>query len=64
MVRAPTGFQRHRTTLVPSKELQQLPSPDLAAEQRSPARISAVRMKNILRDIQTDYANLQHGRLL
>ena len=42
-------FQRDRTTLVPSKELQQLPSADLAAEQCSPARIRAVRMKNILR---------------
>jgi hypothetical protein len=64
MVRAPTSFQRDRTTLVPSKELEQLPSADLAAEQRSPARIRAVRMKNILGDIQTDYANFRHGRLL
>jgi hypothetical protein len=64
MVRSPTGFQRDRTTLVPSKELKELPSADLAAEQRPPARIRAVRMKNILRDIQTDYANFRHGRLL
>jgi len=38
-------------------------TPELLAKQDGSSGINAVRMKDLLRDIQVDCANLIHGRL-
>src|SRR5690606_20697454 len=58
------GLQRHQASWLPGEELQQLHAADLPAEQRSTARICAVCMENVLRDIKADCGNFRHGRLL
>jgi hypothetical protein len=58
-----TRLQRYRATRLGREEIEQLSSADPLAEQCSTAPIYSVRVKNMLRDIQTDYANLWHGRL-
>jgi hypothetical protein len=53
-----TCLQRHGATRLRCEEIQQLSSADPLAEYRSTPLIRAVSVKNMLRDIQTDYANL------
>jgi hypothetical protein len=53
-----TRLQRYRATRLGHKEIQQLSSADPLAEHCSTAPICSVRVKNMLGDIQTDYANL------
>jgi hypothetical protein len=53
-----TRLQRHRATRLGRKEIQQLSSADPLAEHCSTAPIYSMRVKNMLGDIQTDYANL------
>src|SRR5262249_26352900 len=45
------------------EELQQLRSGDALADHHHPSAVHAVDLKNGLRDIETDRANLAHGRL-
>ncbi len=63
MMRSATGLQRHHTAPLRRKEPQQLGPTDLLAEHRAPALIRAVRVKNMLGDIQTNRDNFVHGRL-
>jgi hypothetical protein len=53
-----TCFQRYGATRLGCKKIQQLSSADPLAEYRSTPLIRAVSVKNMLGDIQTDYANL------
>jgi hypothetical protein len=63
-MRAPAGLERNDTPRLRSEELQQLRACQPPAEHHLPARIRAMRMKNSLRNIQPNRANLCHGRLL
>jgi hypothetical protein len=58
VMRSTTCLQRHRATRLRREEIQQLSSADPFAEYRSTPFIRPVRVKNMLGDIQTDYANL------
>jgi hypothetical protein len=58
-----TCLQRYGATRLGCEEIQQLSSADPLAEWRSTSLIRSVSVKNMLGDIQTDYANLRHGRL-
>ena len=55
---SPTCLQRHRASRLGCEEIQQLSSADPLAKYRSTPLIRSVSVKNMLRDIQTDYANL------
>jgi hypothetical protein len=57
VMRSSACLQRHGAARMPGEKIEQLSSTDLSAEQSSTARIRAVGMKNILRDIQTDRGN-------
>src|SRR6187549_2336200 len=57
-------LQRDDAARLPGEELQYLPPHKPAAEQRNASLVRPVHMKNVLRDIQTNRANLRHGRLL
>jgi hypothetical protein len=46
------------------EEIQKLSSTDPLAEYRSTPLICSMNMKDVLGDIQTDYDNFRHGRLL
>ena len=46
-----------------SEELQQLRSADAFTDHYDASNIYAVNLKNRLRDIETDRANIAHGRL-
>jgi hypothetical protein len=52
----PPGRQRR-------EELQQLRSADAFADHHHAIGVHAVNLKNRLRDVETDRANLAHGRL-
>ena len=64
VMRATACLKRDNTARLRGEELQQLGAGQPPAEHHLPARIRAVRMKNSLRNIQPDRANLCHGRLL
>jgi len=51
MVRASAGLQSHQAPWLPSEKFEQLGATDLPTKQRSTARICAMRMENVLRDI-------------
>jgi hypothetical protein len=53
-----TCLQRDRAPWLGCEEIQQLSSADPLAQYRSTPLIGSVRVKNMLGDIQTDYANL------
>jgi hypothetical protein len=53
-----TRLQRYRATRLGREEIQQLSSADPLAEHLSTSPICSVHVKNMLGDIQTDYANL------
>jgi len=57
-MRSTTRLQCHRATRLGCEEIQQLSSTDPLAEYYSTPLIRSVSVKNMLRDIQTDYANL------
>jgi hypothetical protein len=59
-----TGLHRHRAARLCSEERKQLLTREAATEECRARRIRAMRMENLLCDIQTDRANLSHGRLL
>ena len=59
----PRTLQRDDAPRLRCKELQQLAARDFAAEHRSAAGVRAVRVRNMLGDIQLDSGNLVNGRL-
>ena len=63
VMRAAARFERHNTCRLANEKIEQLPPRELATEDHGTAFVSAVRMKNVLGDIQTNCGNLQHGRL-
>jgi hypothetical protein len=64
MMRPAASFQRHKAPWLGSEKGQQFTTRNPSAENLKPVRIGTVSMKHILCDVQTDRANLQHGRLL
>jgi hypothetical protein len=58
-----TRFNPNETARQGCEELQQLRSGDALADHYRATSIHAVNLKNRLRDIETDRANLAHGRL-
>ena len=52
------SLQCHHATGLGCKELDQLAPGDLLAEHDAPRRIRAMRLEHMLRDVQTDRANL------
>jgi hypothetical protein len=58
-----TGLHRYDTAWLRCEELDQLLARDATAEHGRTRRISAVRMKDLLCDIQADGGNFFHGRL-
>jgi hypothetical protein len=64
MVCAAASFQGDQALRLIRKKLEDLPTRYSATEELLPSRICAMRLKDILRDIQTNRANFTHGRLL
>src|SRR5262249_51947034 len=62
-MRARTCFDADEAGRQRRKELQQLRSANAFADPTRPVDVHAVNLKNRLRDIETDRANLAHGRL-
>ena len=58
-----TCLERYLATRLRCEEIEQLSSANPLAQYRSTTLVRSVNVKNVLGDIQTDYANLQHGRL-
>jgi hypothetical protein len=56
-------FHRDRARPEFGEELQNLPALELLAQDAPAGRIGAVNLKNLLGQVQTDYANLAHGWL-
>src|SRR5271157_2406978 len=63
IMRATAGLQSNQPSGLRPKEFKQLGPGVPLAEQDISRRIHAVSLENLLRDIQTDRANLRHGRL-
>ena len=61
---ASAGFQCHHAPGLGRKELHQLAPGDLLAEHDAPRRVSVVRLAHVLRNVQTNRADLRRGRLL
>lgn len=57
MMRATASLLGSHALWLLGKDLQELGPPDLLAKDHSAASISAKRMKNMLRDVQSNYAN-------
>jgi hypothetical protein len=64
VMRRAASLHRHHARLQRSEEPQHLTAPQLLAHHRMPGRIGTVHLKNQLGQIQTNRANLIHGRLL
>lgn len=62
-MRAAARFERNHARRLTGEEVQQLAPRQLPTEHHRTALVGAVRMKNVLGDIQTDCDNLRHGRL-
>lgn len=54
------GFHRHDTARLPTKEFQNLPAPQLLADQRTARPIRSVELKYSLRKIEPDHGNFAH----
>ena len=63
MVGTRTDLHGHHAGREPAEELQNLGPPERLAEHHPSRRIRPVRLKDQLRQIQTDRGNLAHGRL-
>ena len=61
---AAARLQHYPASRMGGKERQHLRPAKLLAKHRATRRIRTVRLENMLRDIQSDYANFRHGRLL
>jgi hypothetical protein len=62
-MRAGAGLHGDKAAGLTREEGQDLLAPKLLAEQDGAGRARAVRLKHALRQIQSDGANLTHGRL-
>jgi hypothetical protein len=62
VVGARAGLHRDRASGLPRKERQDLTAPQLAPENDRTVGARPVHLKNVLRKIQPDDANLIHGR--
>jgi hypothetical protein len=63
MMGAAARLKRHHAGWLTGDEVEHLASRQLSAESHCAALVGAMRMKNVLGDIQTDCANLRHRRL-
>src|SRR3990167_4318191 len=63
-MRAAAGLHRHQTRRLRSQKPQQLAASQLLAKHGPPSRIGTVQPKILLGQIQTNRANLIHGRIL
>jgi hypothetical protein len=63
MMRAAARLECHHAGRLTGEKVEQFAPFELATENHRTALISAMRMKNVLGDIQTDCDNLRHGRL-
>lgn len=61
--RTAARFGHHDTDRLAGEEVEQLDPAQLATENQRAALISAVRMKSVFGDIQTNCRHLPHGRL-
>jgi DDE superfamily endonuclease len=64
VVRARAGLHGDGAGRQGREELQHLAAPQLLAEDNRSRRIGAVGLKHVLRKVQSNGANLSHGRLL
>jgi hypothetical protein len=64
MVGSATGLQRHNTRCLSREELEDLGPCQALAEYHPPARIGALGLDYLLRNVEPDRASLSHGRLL
>src|SRR5215472_16659315 len=64
LVRTGTGFHRYHAPGLRCQETEKLHASDALAEEHMPGTIRSVHLEHVLRDVQTDRANLLHGRLL
>jgi hypothetical protein len=58
MMGATARFERHHTGWLTGEELEQFASRQPATENHRTPHVSAMRMENVLGDIQTDCGNL------
>jgi len=63
-MRTTTRFHSDKTWRLPGEKLKDFVPPKLFAQNNSASGISTVNLKNILRQIKTNYANFHCGRLL
>lgn len=63
MVRSWTGFNADETRLQFCEKLQKFPPTDPLTDYNCTLSIDPMNLKNRFRDIETDCANLAHGRL-
>src|ERR1700692_1679305 len=61
---AAAGLHRHHTNGLAREELQNFLASQPLTEDNLAGRIRPVRLKDVLRQVQADRANLRHGRLL
>jgi hypothetical protein len=64
MVRRRTGLHADQACWQLLEEGDHLAAPQLLAHNDFAGLVNAVDLENALRDIQSDYANILHGRLL
>jgi hypothetical protein len=60
MVSARAGLHRHQASRLAGEERQHLLTSQLLAENHAPRRIRAVRLEDVLGQIQADRRNLAH----
>jgi hypothetical protein len=58
-----TCLQSYRATRLSREKIQELSSADPFAEYSPSFSVRSMHVENMLGDIQTDCANVQHGRL-
>src|SRR6202048_4021794 len=63
MMRRTAGFHANLGSIQPAEELEQLPAPQLLAQNRLLRRIHTVQLKNTLGRVHTNADKLVHGRL-
>ncbi len=63
MMRRSTGFHAHQTGGLLLEKPKQLASSQLSLDHRRAGPVDTVNLKYVLRDIQTDRANVHLGRL-
>src|SRR5215470_2299743 len=64
VVRAGTGFHCNDAPRLCCQETEKLHASDALAKEHMPGRVRSMDLEHVLRDVQTDCANLLHRRLL